>query len=268
MHADAVTQRRPPRALAPGVPDGQALAHLARRLDRTLGMARLRDGGTEHGFDLVADVLEHEATVAADGRFHLGEVGVEVAHYVARIAGLHPRREVAQVREEDRHLAQLTFEGQASGEDLVADLLGHVLAERLLDELALLEAVDHSIEALGQRTDLVVGHDGTADVEAPALDLGHRRLQFGQRLGHAECHRDQRRLPEQRHQDRADQLHTELHHRWPNLGLRGNDECHFGRSILHVVGNAVALPSTLASLFQPSPVSSASYLTFFDSVET
>ena len=43
---------------------------------------------------------------------------------------------------------------------------------------------------------------------------------------------------------------------------------HFGRSILHVVGSAVALPSTLASVFQPRPVSSLSYFTPFDSVET
>src|SRR5438132_1901824 len=34
---------------------------------------------------------------------------------------------------------------------------------------------------------------------------------------------------------------------------------YFGRSILQVVGNAVALPSTLASLLQPRPLSSTSY---------
>ena len=43
---------------------------------------------------------------------------------------------------------------------------------------------------------------------------------------------------------------------------------YFGRSILHVVGKAVALPSTLASLFHPRPESSTSYFVFFNSVDT
>ena len=45
-------------------------------------------------------------------------------------------------------------------------------------------------------------------------------------------------------------------------------EAYRGRSILQVVGSAVAFPSTLASVFQPSPDSSLSYFTFFDNVET
>jgi len=43
---------------------------------------------------------------------------------------------------------------------------------------------------------------------------------------------------------------------------------YFGRSILQVVGSAVALPSTLASVCQPKPESSTSYFCPFSSVET
>ena len=91
----------------------------------------------EDGLDLVADVLQHEPALVADGRLHLREVGVEVAHHLARVARFHPGGEVAQVGEEDGGLPHLAFERHAAGHDLVANLLAHVLAERLAQHLPL-----------------------------------------------------------------------------------------------------------------------------------
>ena len=70
---------------------------------------------------------------------------------------------------------------------------------------------------------------------------------------------------------RAAQRRTRRRSRTPPRSVEssgGPQPGYFGRSILHVVGSAVALPSTFASDFQPRPESSLSYLTFRDSVDT
>ena len=107
-------------------------AHVERGAHRLRGVVAGGDRRAEHRLDLVADELEHEPAVRADGLVHLGEVRVEVAHHLARLGGLDPRREVAQVREEDGDLHELALAADAPGEDLVADLGRDVLAEGLL----------------------------------------------------------------------------------------------------------------------------------------
>ena len=160
-------------------------AHLARGAHRPLGVVGGGDGRAEHRLDLVADELEHEAAVRADGLVHLGEVLVEVAHHLARLGGLHPRREVAQVREQDGGLDELALAADAPGQDRVTDLGRDVLAEGLLDHLALAQAVQHAVEALGHRADLVGAHHGSAAVEPAPLHLGHRVFHVLERRGHA-----------------------------------------------------------------------------------
>ena len=93
--------------LAAGVPGAQAPAHVERGAHRHRGVVAGGDGRAEHRLDLVADELEHEAAVGADGLGHLGEVLVEVADHVAGGGGLDPRGEVADVREQDGDLLQL-----------------------------------------------------------------------------------------------------------------------------------------------------------------
>src|SRR5204863_3909253 len=101
------------------------------------GVVRRRDRRAEHRLDLVADELQHEAAMRADGRLHLGEIAVEVAHDLPRLARFDPRREVAEVGEEHGDLALLALDGDPAGKDLVADLAADVTAERRLDRLAL-----------------------------------------------------------------------------------------------------------------------------------
>src|SRR3990172_6748032 len=50
--------------------------------------------------------------------------------------------------------------GRRGGEDIGAKLGVHVFAERLLEDLALPQAPDHPVEALGHGAQLVVGDDG------------------------------------------------------------------------------------------------------------
>src|SRR4030095_17013849 len=116
---------------------------------------------------------------------HLGKIRVEIAHHLARARRLHPRREVAQVGEEHRDLLRLTFERHPPGQDLVADLATHILAERLLQELALPQAADHAIEALGHGADLVIGHDRAARLEIALLDMAHGALELAERASDA-----------------------------------------------------------------------------------
>ena len=123
--------------------------------------------------------------MGADGLGHLGEVLVQVPYDLSRRGGLHPRGEVADVREQDGDLLQLALAADPAREDLVADLGGDVLAEGLLDQLALAQAVQHAVEALGDRADLVgADHRGVA-VEATPLHRGHRGLHVLERGGHA-----------------------------------------------------------------------------------
>jgi hypothetical protein len=100
----------------------------------------IRDGRAEGRLDPVADELQHEPAVLADGPIHFREVGVQVADHLARARRRHPGREVAEVREENGDLLRLPLEGHPPGQDLVADLAAHVLPEGLLQELVLLEA--------------------------------------------------------------------------------------------------------------------------------
>ena len=156
---------RRPRAL--GVPRAQPIAHLHRGPHRARRVVRGADGRAEHRLDLIADELEHEAAVGADRLVHLGEVRIEVAHDLAGLGDLHPRREVAQVREEQGGLDQLALAADAAGQDLVADLGRHVLAERLRDPLPLAQAMHHAVEALGHRPDLVGADHGRASSRRP-----------------------------------------------------------------------------------------------------
>src|SRR2546429_2795945 len=55
----------------------------------------------EDGLDLVADELQHETAVGANGRLHLGEVGVEVAYDLTWLGGLD-RSEERRVGKECR----------------------------------------------------------------------------------------------------------------------------------------------------------------------
>ncbi len=83
---------------------------------------------------------------------------------------------------------QLTLERDPAGQDLVAHLGAHVFAERLPEKLSFPEPVEHAIEALGHRTDLVVAHDGAARLEVSPLDVAHGGLELPQRSGHAVGH--------------------------------------------------------------------------------
>ena len=123
--------------------------------------------------------------MAPDGGFHLREVRVQGLHDVGRRGRLHPRGEVAQVGEEDRDVQCLAAEGHAPGEDLVADLARDVAAEGLLDLFAFPEALDHAVEALGHRSDLVGADHQRALVQVTARDAVHGPLDLAQRLRHA-----------------------------------------------------------------------------------
>ena len=142
-------------------------------------------GSAEDRLDLVADVLEDEAALAADGRLHLGEVLVEIAHHFPRLGPLHPRREVAEVGEEHGHLLQLAVEARPPGQDLVAHLAGDVLAEGVPDDLALAQPLEHAVEALAHGADLVIGLHGDAAVQLAAAHRGHLALEASEGIGHA-----------------------------------------------------------------------------------
>jgi hypothetical protein len=166
-----------PMPLRSGLPPPRAsrsrwsLPHLQRGAHRHLGVVAGCDRRAEHRLDLVADELQHEPAVHADGLVHLGEIFVQILHDLVRLGGLHPRGEVAQVCEEDGGLLQLALAADAPREDLVADLWRDVLAEGLLHHLALAQAVQHAVEALGHRPDLVGAHHRGAAVEPAPLDL-------------------------------------------------------------------------------------------------
>ena len=185
VDADAVTQGGLARGLAARVPGAQAPRMSSAARTAMAAWSRGGDRRAEDRLDLVADELEHEAALGADGLRHLGEVLVEVVDDVARGGGLHPGGEVADVGEEDGDLLQLALAADAAGEDLVADLGGHVLAEGLLDPLPLAQAVEHAVEALGHRADLVGADHRGVPVEAAPLHLGHRGLHVLERRGHA-----------------------------------------------------------------------------------
>ncbi len=176
VDADAVAQGGLAGGLAAGVPGAEPPAHVEGGPHRHRGVIARGDRRAEHRLDLVADELQYEAVLGADGLGHLGEVLVEVADDVARGGGLDPGGEVADVGEQDRDLLELAVAADPAGEDLVADLGGDVLAEGLLDQLALTQAVEHAVEALGHRADLVGADHRAVAIEVAPLDLGHGGL--------------------------------------------------------------------------------------------
>ena len=150
--------------------------------------------------------------MAPDRRLHFREVRVQGLHHVGRRGRFHPRGEVAQVGEEDGDVECLAAEGHAPGEDLVADLARDVTPEGLLDLLALPETLDHAVEALGHRPDLVGADHQRALVEVAARDAVHGPLDLAQRLRHAarDVERQQHRHHEAYHRHEEHEDHEVL----------------------------------------------------------
>src|SRR5262249_17673578 len=148
MDADAVPERRLACGRALFVQASETRPHGEGGGEGAVGVVRRAEGSPEHRLDLVANVLEDETPLGPAGRLHLREVLGEVVHDLARPRALDPRGEVAEVREKDRHLLEPPLEAGAPGEDLVADLARHVAAEGLADALALLQSLQHAVEAL------------------------------------------------------------------------------------------------------------------------
>ena len=84
VDADAVPQR----GFAGGHPGRverlQPRAHRARCGHRSVRVACIRERRAEDGLDLVADELQHQASLCADRGVHFTEVGVEVGYHLGR----------------------------------------------------------------------------------------------------------------------------------------------------------------------------------------
>jgi hypothetical protein len=106
-------------------------------------------------------------------------------HHLSRFGLLHPRREIPEISEEDGHLLETTGEVGSARQNLIPDLLGHVLAKCFPDDLTLPQAVEHAVETLGDGTNFIVGDDWAAPVESPEPDVRHRLLDLRQGIRHA-----------------------------------------------------------------------------------
>ena len=99
--------------------------HLARGLQRTIGVVLLLQRRAEDGHDAVAHVGHERAAVVEDRLAHLGQVAVQRLDHALRFERLREAGEAAQVAEHDRRLAAHAAEPDAvsRGQDLVDDRL-------------------------------------------------------------------------------------------------------------------------------------------------
>ena len=98
-----------------------------------------------------------------DGHDDLEEA-VERRHDLLRLRVGGEAREVAHVREEDRHLQLDPLLVELVGEDVLGHLAVEVGAERVADPLALGEPLDHRVERGGELAGLIAGRHGHGDV--------------------------------------------------------------------------------------------------------
>src|SRR5262249_45061324 len=141
MDTDAVPEGRLPGLRAACVEAPESGPHVERGGEGPVGMVGGGQGRAGHGLDLVADVLQHAPARGTDARPHLREVLVQVADDLALLGALDPRGEVAKIGKQDGPFLEPSLEARPPGQDLIADLAGHVAAEGLPDLLALAEAL-------------------------------------------------------------------------------------------------------------------------------
>src|SRR5205823_14765288 len=92
----------------------------------SLRMILMRDRRAKKGHDAVAGVLVDRAFEAVHA---LSEELEEAVHDLVPLFGIDLRGEIhgaLHVREEDRHLLALPFEGAAGGEDLLGEVLRRI----------------------------------------------------------------------------------------------------------------------------------------------
>jgi len=188
MDADAVAQRALTPLLAACIPAFQARLHLEGGRHGVVGVLRVGQRRTEYRLDFVADELQHQAAVGADGGIHFGEIRIQAGHHFLGRAGLHPGGEVAQVGKQDAHLALPAGGCRAPREDFVAYFRADVPAERVADALAVPQPGHHAVETFGHFAEFVVGHHRAGGVQRALLHACHGGLQLPQRSGHAVGH--------------------------------------------------------------------------------
>jgi len=100
--------------------------------DRHVGVHRAPGWNAEDGLDLVAGELQDEPTMAADGALHRGDRRAEALRNFFGGRRFDPSGEVAQIREQNRDLAQPAVPWLGPLKDLVTDLPDEPV-ERVLD---------------------------------------------------------------------------------------------------------------------------------------
>ena len=215
---------------------------------RVHGVARLGHGRAEDGHDGVADVLVDDPVLFHHDADHLAEVLVEQAHELLRVHALAQRGEAADVGEQDGDLERLAAQGDLARHEVVHHARRHVLAEGGAQLVALLQAVDHGVEARGERLELVAGLDLGAVHVVELLDALHRRVHAQEGARHdvreaaAERHRDHRRHREDRQRVEQVPAHD------------GVDVAHVERGHHAHVAEAAVQLARLEALDRPRPV--------------
>ena len=81
--------------------------------------------------------------------------------------------EAANVLEQDADVAPLALQRHAAGEHRFRDIVRDEAAERVADQLALFEAVDHFVERLRDEPELIVPLDARAILQIAAQHFAH-----------------------------------------------------------------------------------------------
>ena len=138
--------------------------HVARGLERPIGMVLLLQRRAEDGHDAVAHVGHERAAVVEDRLAHLGQVAVERLDHALRLERLREAREPAQVAEHDRRLAAHAAQPDAvgGGQDLVDHGLGDEARERVAG-LRALEGDREPVDAPSRQDRQHAGDDRVDD---------------------------------------------------------------------------------------------------------
>ena len=135
----------------------------------------MRERRPEDREDRVADELVDGAAVGHHDVGHAREIPIEDVHDVGGIAVLGEPRVAAQIGHEDRHHPLLSSEAEPFRrlQQRLDDFGGHVAAERVANEVALAEPLDHPVERARELADLVGRPHGQRLRQIAAGDPGH-----------------------------------------------------------------------------------------------
>ena len=165
---------------------------IARRPERLVGVVVGGDRRAEDGHDPVAHVGDERAVVVEDRVAHLGQVAVQHADHLGRLAALGEAREAAQVAEQHGRGQQLAAEADVVlGVGALEHLGDHGVGHEAREQVARLGALDrgghpvHRERAHEREPEPDQRHHHRQDQALPERELGDDDVDERRRRGRA-----------------------------------------------------------------------------------